>query len=820
MIKSSRRKVRFDATTFPFGVVKAHPALSHHPRFPQKPLTPSTSQPGRLVWPLVFALFTSWFSAPAGWSDVRPYAEKGKPTPTGLEILQDPPHDLLILNEQSGGGWAKVFPIQFPNRKLPSVRQGKFVIEVLELDGKEFAVDWKDVETVDLWEERLERETNERIAKNDFVGAYPFLSILIRDFPSRPGLKDLRIKFLWQDAITRAKKGEAAQTLAMLEELRRYAPGYQPDRVIKAMSVTVDQVMEQYLKEGKLRLAQNLLARLEDTYKNDSLSATKKWRDIFQQQSRKKQASASEAIEQQDFRTARKLSREARNLAPELAEANELVAKIDKIYPLVNVGVLQSAKVLEPIRIDNWAARRAGRLVYRTMFEITGPGPSGGQYEFIFGETDVTPDRQHFDLILQPDSVMPPLDKVRAEFLADVMARRATASTKEYFAPWASAIEGISIGGPKIVSFDLRRPNVLPISLLQVPVDGSWFGGEVGSPTGDYRLDVQTDDEVRFVLRNEPRVQTQPREIVETRLPSGTQAVAALLRGDVDICDQLFPADAIRLQKIRDIRVETYPLPTVHMLVPCSDHAFLNDRTFRRALVYGTNRKDILEGELLGGTEFEGCQVVSGPFPAGIGRNDPLGYAYNTDIDPRPYEPPLARLLTVLATTQMKEAAERKKETPPTLEPIRLAFPPDSLSRLACEAIRSQWELIDLEVELVELPAGQTFPDPDSDIADIVYVAAAVWEPVIDARRILGPSGLAKSDDQLIGLGLRQLEEAINWKEVHNRLLDLHDIAHNELPVIPLWQMVDSYAYRRDLNGVGAEIVTLYQNAQQWRFSQ
>jgi hypothetical protein len=128
--------------------------------------------------------------------------------------------------------------------------------------------------------------------------------------------------------------------------------------------------------------------------------------------------------------------------------------------------------------------------------------------------------------------------------------------------------------------------------------------------------------------------------------------------------------------------------------------------------------------------------------------------------------------------------------------------------------------LLDLEVQLVEMAVGQTFPEPDEDIADIVYVAAAVWEPVLDARRILGPEGLAGSEDQLVGLGLRRLEEARNWREVRDRLLDLHAITHHELPVLPLWQMVDSYAYRRDLIGVGSDIVSLYQNAGKWRLGQ
>jgi hypothetical protein len=166
---------------------------------------------------------------------------------------------------------------------------------------------------------------------------------------------------------------------------------------------------------------------------------------------------------------------------------------------------------------------------------------------------------------------------------------------------------------------------------------------------------------------------------------------------------------------------------------------------------------------------------------------------------------------------QMKAAASRSGGEVPEMRPIRLAYPPDGLSRMSCEAIRSQWSLLDLEVELVELPVGQSYPDPGT--ADLVFVSAAVWEPFIDARRVLGPRGLARSEDQLVGLGLRRLEQAKNWKDARDRLLDLHSIAHHELPVLPLWQMVESYAYRRDVRGVGTGIVSLYQNADNWRLT-
>ncbi len=764
---------------------------------------------------LLFAIvFLAIGSRPAQ-AQMLNYAETGQPDPVGLELLQEEPHDLMFFTEKAGGGWAKVRLLELPGRKMPVKPTGSLKFQVISIEARDFAAKWNEIEKIDFWETRLERETKERIAKGDFNGAYPFLSVLIRDYPNRPGLREMRCEYLWNDAVGRAKKGSRGATLAMLEELRRYAPEFRRSDVLKAISGTTNQIMQRLVGENELDLAQKLLARIEKDYADDRLASVDKWNGEFLKMATVKRKAALAALQKKDYRSARKLARESIYLKPDIEGGNALVKEIDRIYPLINVGVLQSATVFNPTRIDNWASRRAGRLLYRTMFEIKGAGPEGGEYDFIFGETEVSPNRMTFDLYLEQEKLPAPLNQINAFFLADIMSARAQQNKPVYFAPWAASVIGIGLDGPKHIETNLRRPHVLPQSLLQLTVDASWFGGKKDGPTGDYRLDVVEGNLTRFTLADKPKVETKPREIVEVRVESASDAVNMLLQGELDVLDQLFPADALRLKKSRNVKVSTYPLPTVHMLVPCSDHVFMANKTFRRGLLYGISREDILKGELLEQMELEGCRVLSGPFPAGIEMNDPMGYAYDQSIQPRRYEPSLAKLLTTVAGNQMRADAERKKLEEPKLAPIRLAFPADNLSRVACEAIRAQWLMMDLEVELVQLPVGRTFPDEGT--ADIVYVAAAVWEPIIDARRLLGPDGLAGSESQMVGLGLRRLEEAKNWKEVRDRLLDLHSIAHHELPVLPLWQLVDSYAYRRSLVGVGNEIVSLYQNAENWR---
>ncbi|MEZ6088967.1 MAG: ABC transporter substrate-binding protein [Pirellulaceae bacterium] len=416
------------------------------------------------------------------------------------------------------------------------------------------------------------------------------------------------------------------------------------------------------------------------------------------------------------------------------------------------------------------------------------------------------------------NNLPPTLSTANSFNVSELLMNRARVEHPDYYEPWAALLDRIEIPTLSKVTAYLTRPHVVPVALLQRKIDGGVFEGEAGSPTGSYRFDVQEDGVTRYIYSGDNLMKDQPKEIVEIELADSSDAVSGLLQGELDVVDQLFPADAERLREDKRISVVNYPLPSVHMLVPCSDHHYLSDRTFRRGLLYGMDRESILQGELLANKKVDGCQVLSGPFPAGIEENDPLAYAYNETVMARPYEPRLAKLLVTMVLQQAKANAERDKEQPPELKPIRIGYPATDIANVACEAIKTQLSLIsDLKVETIKFAPGQTWPEEDQ--CDLVYVMAGVWEPVADARRIVGPDGLAKSDSQLIGMGLRMLENSKSWKDVRDGLRELHRISHHELPILPLWQMVDSYAFRNSIRGVGRGNVSLYQSLDKWRLS-
>ena len=421
--------------------------------------------------------------AASAWAQSPNYSTSDKPEDPGLELLQQEPHDLIFFTADSGGGWVKTVPLEFPGGKPPSNPGGNLTFQILGMEGKKFVASWSDIARVDLWDIRLERETKRRIDAGDFVGAYPFLSVLLRDNPDRPGLHELRCDFLWKDAQERAKRGEIANTLAMLEELRQYAPNFKSRDVLRAIDGVNNRLMAELVESGETELAQRKLTRLEAEYQNERLNSITKWNNEFLKLATAKQEEALAAIEAEDFRAARRLARESIDLKPSIEGGQALVRRINELYPLVRVGVLQTATQLEPTRLDNWGARRSGRLIYRTLFEMSGAGPEGGEYNFIFGSVEPSTDRMHFELNLEPERLPPPAEPCAR---AICCRRNRTSSPRgiKYptLLPGAAAVRSIGMNGPKQVTFNLRRPNVLPICLLQVPVDGSWFGGEPNSP--------------------------------------------------------------------------------------------------------------------------------------------------------------------------------------------------------------------------------------------------------------------------------------------------------------------------------------------------
>lgn len=336
-----------------------------------------------------------------------------------------------------------------------------------------------------------------------------------------------------------------------------------------------------------------------------------------------------------------------------------------------------------------------------------------------------------------------------------------------------------------------------------------WAGVRTGRliAAGDSTYSVAaTSDEARFAAKDGslPAGSRQPREIVERPFTDSAAALRALRRGEVSAVDRVSPWELKRLASNAQIAVAAYGVPSLHLLVPNPNKPLTASRKFRRAVLYATDREAILRRGLLDGQNIEGCEVLSGPFAREIAPGDAYGAAHNAQVAVRPYDPGLAVAL-------LKLAADEVGASDPA---VVLAHPAEPIARVACQSLARQLEFVGLKVRLRELASGQP---PPAD-ADLLYVEVVCKNPAADVWRLLGPDGLTGACSPALLAELRLLEGA-DTKAAAARLQSIHRLAAAELPVIPLWQLVNHGAMRTSLTGVGQRPASLYENVAGWELA-
>jgi hypothetical protein len=106
---------------------------------------------------------------------------------------------------------------------------------------------------------------------------------------------------------------------------------------------------------------------------------------------------------------------------------------------------------------------------------------------------------------------------------------------------------------------------------------------------------------------------------------------------------------------------------------------------------------------------------------------------------------------------------------------------------------------------------------PEDDNYDFVFVECTMTEPLVDARRIFGQTGLVTDINASVEHALDRIDRVRNWQAAGSALRNLHEKVYNETTIIPLWQVPQYYAFRSDVRNLGFEINSLYQNVGEWR---
>ncbi|MEZ6094614.1 MAG: ABC transporter substrate-binding protein [Pirellulaceae bacterium] len=740
-----------------------------------------------------------------------------------IDLIDQEPFDRIYLNEDNDNSEMDIVPlIDVPPKPLPT--SGNLVFELMDGSWPKLQVPWDVVVDYKTFEELVLDEAEELIKDGNYSKALRDL-LYVKDSREgeNPEVENKLQSVLFLDAKNNYDNGNYGIALSLFEDLYERNPRFSI-RGITQTSIDLilecyDRNLTQYYEEDDYRSTTQLLKNVNRKYRRAAAPLVEKWNTIFGDEHRRAIDEAKQLIAAGSTRLARMAATKAINLLPENEEGYELYNSVVTGDPIVFVGTSQPALSPNPGRIEDWASRRVGRLTQRRIVEMTGLSEEGGRYDFTNGRI-IQLDEQgyHYRLEIDPENdsfAVPPLTAYQ---LRSILLRYADPDSPVSQKSWTKVLKTVSVTGKNTVDIELRVPFVRPEALMDFPYQ--IFENNDDDKTGPYVQSEKVDEYITFDVNPaySKSADSQYPRLVEWQFSSPSDAVDALRKGAVDAVDRVAPSDVSKLRLDPNIEVRSYLVPTVHMLLPNPRNEFVASQIFRSGLMKSIDRQHILYDVLCDGKRIDGSEVIDGPFPIGSDENQQIAYGYNTRIPGVDFSRMIGAVkVEVVRNMVEKNIIAKGDDADPHVNfpEIVIAHPQGDVPKLACLQIQTSWNQIPgLVTRLRELPPGVTVPE-DKDY-DFLYLELSMTEPLADAEFLFGNEGLVKELSAPIEQMMRQVAVANSWR-ASSSLRQLHRQILNDVAIIPLWQMREHYAYRRNVRDVGRNLMYLYQFVDRWQ---
>jgi hypothetical protein len=728
-------------------------------------------------------------------------------------LIDQMPFDRITLNAANDNKVIDVQLLDLPDRQVPSPLPDSGSLQLRRLSDPTtlYEVSWSDVAKVELYEDLILAEAKAALEANDVDTAYLNLRFLRDNYPQMPGLDNLTEQYLQRDAMVAFADKRFEESLTVLSALHAVNPRRQG--LTRAVEGVTDQVIGELLAKRDFRAAREMIDSLGKQFADLNLTNLATWRQKFASGAERQLDAAREALAAGNLALARQSLQRALTILPEIAGADELYAEISRRAPQIVVGVSEAFLDQPSVRLPTWSIERDARLVHPRFVEIAGVGPEGAEYASPWADIELDVSGRQLQITLNQAALDASITPDKIALQCVMMANPESDRFRTDFANYFARVE--ILGGDRVI-LHLNAVHVKPVTFLNFPLSN------LDIPAQGYKAISTSEDGItKFEYTSST---SRIPAIVEQVFENDDEALQALDRGDIDVLDELAPWQLEKVNQLPGISVGKYRLPTVHVLLCNNGNPLMQRREYRRALCYGIDRPRIVADVFGVKDQQSPFRVLSGPLPAGVTFNDPIGFAYKQELAPLPYEPRLAVVLATAArTTVAKEALIAAGEKPDSKavrelksgepEPLILLHPARPLARTTCQLMKRQLEAIGIPVELKEEGAA------DTEHWDLKYAELCVWEPLADVRALLGPSGLAGRCSPAMNRLLSKLDQSNNWNEVTARLHEVHQLAFEEMPVIPLWQTQNAFVQRDSVVGIEKTPVSLFQDVRQWRLS-
>ena len=603
-------------------------------------------------------------------------------------LLQQEPFDRLTLAPQFGGAVVKIK--RLPVRELPSNPKptDRLQVQLFSEPDKTFEVSWAALAKVELHEQIVLDEARAMTAAGKLDAAYELFRYLEGNHPKLPGLAEAVEDYLFEEAKFSMRQKDYAGALAMLRELHRRNP--KRAGLDAAMGVATERAAAEAVAQQRYAAARGLWRSLRECYRDHPKAVAGEEQLRAQAAALLEQAKkAAEA----DPAAAGRLCRRIDEIWPSLPEARQLAETLHRRWPTVVVGCVRgssgaalgggalgnavSGAVLggatDPVPATgsqaasssaetmrwyvDWSSRRDSRLLCRPLCEFVAPGVGGGVYRSAVGTFAADRDNPVWKLTLSADHpALPP-----AEVIGHWTAAAARVDRNQPGGATAEAVAtpmgttGVALAWPR----RLPRPEAAVAAIYRRPFAGESAGISCGSRWRPY-LPGKAGSGFDLNPDYFAATATMPRQIVVRTFESSAAAAKALRSGGIAAVDRLSTAEADRLKTDKRFVVGVYRVPLVHAVLVNSRRGPTAQADFRRALAAAIDRVTLLEE--LGGNSGSTSErrALSGPFPLGIGPDDPLRYAVNPQLPAAKFDPMQAMALL----SALERLAAGKPEQP------------------------------------------------------------------------------------------------------------------------------------------------------------
>jgi tetratricopeptide (TPR) repeat protein len=742
-------------------------------------------------------------------------------------LLEGERFDLVQLDNSNKGALIQIVAQNDVPQPFPE--QGDLVFEFLHDSEGVLQVPYAKIANYERFNDLVVDEAIEFLDSKEYGKAFRNL-LYVYD---RGGKKDRQLvetlrTCLFQDAKKRFENEEFELALSIFEDLYQDKPNFRVPGIRRSLVDIImacyDGILQQKFVAGRYKAIRETVKGLKVRYGNAAKDLTQGWDERFDQKAIKLLAEAKELANAGQGREAHIKAKQAERTSPGRPDTEEVQETLMNQFPLIVIGVSQSSDDPAPNQIDDWAARRIGRLIQRNLVEITGLSDEGARYEFLNGAINRIDDvGLVYAIDIDPTQEKLGVPKISAIQLANRLLSNANPNSAMFDPTWRRILKTVELVSDTRVIITLQRPFVRPEALMRVAYpprpqtgdaqeteDAEQTEDATAEQTGVYSLTNRESAFSTFELnpRYQPVEGQQHPVIIEQLFRTDSDAVDALLRGEIDVVDRISPADVARLKESENIQVRSYVVPTVHFLIPKIRGDLADSFRFRSALSAAIPRDSIVVDVIGGGRKLDGCDAITGPFPLGGDDNDQISYGYDLRVKPLQFSEKLSMVLTKLAISKPGAPEDPK---PPS---IVMAHPASSTAAQCAQAIARAWNAAGIRTTLRALSPGQTTP-PDNQW-DILYAETFIEEPLIDAVRLFGDDGLANDITAPVQQSLRNVVTSQTWQGACLALRNIHRQVSVDLSVIPLFQVKEHFAFRDNVYNIGRNLIHLYQNVDRW----